>query len=112
MKNVKEFLVEKINAESPAFIKVLEAVPEDKLDWKPDPKSKTARELAGQIADEIGQIADIISTGAFDLNDQTFKHYTSVADMVAAFTAGAEKTKAALSAASDSDWDADATLTM
>ncbi len=112
MKNVKEYLIEKLDAELPAFISVFEALPADKLDWKPDPKSKTAKELASQMAQETGQIAEIITTGKIDFNASTFKTYSTSAEMVTAFKEGVEKAKTQLSTMNDSDWDADATLTM
>ena len=46
--------------ESVATKRVIEAIPEDKKSWKPDPKSKTAEELAWHIASvEVGMLHGI-----------------------------------------------------
>ena len=46
----KEFFLQTVKAEAPKFENVLRALPADKLDYKPDAKSRSAMELAGTIA--------------------------------------------------------------
>ena len=45
-----EFCIVRRKAEAPAFLKVLKAMPEGRLDYRPDPKSRTAAELAWLLA--------------------------------------------------------------
>jgi uncharacterized damage-inducible protein DinB len=47
---LKEIYLPQIRNEHPLTRKIIEAVPADKIDYKPDPKSKTAMELASHIA--------------------------------------------------------------
>jgi uncharacterized damage-inducible protein DinB len=112
MKTIKEYLIEKIDAELPAFVRVLEALPTDKLDWKPAPLSKTAMELATQMAAETHQMFEIFSTGKIDFDPTQFKSYASMPELVASFKEGMEKTKAELLKMSDADWEANADMMM
>ena len=45
MKTTREYFQECFEAEKPKFIKVLKAVPEDKSDYKPHPRSTSAKDL-------------------------------------------------------------------
>jgi uncharacterized damage-inducible protein DinB len=52
--------------------RVLDRVPEDKLTWKPHPRSMTLGQLALHIAQVPGDIATITRTEAFDVSTNTF----------------------------------------
>jgi len=101
-----------IDAETPAFVKVIEALPADKLDWKPDPKSATAFERAGQIAGEASQLSVILEKGIFNFDPEMKLPYSSTADMVAALKDGMAKAKTVVQGMSDADWEAPAAMTM
>jgi len=47
--------------------KLLERLPEDKLDFKPDPKSMTLGRLAGHVAEMVGWGAATLSTESLDV---------------------------------------------
>src|SRR3954453_139140 len=58
--NSRDFAIASFERESQATKRVIEAIPEDKKSWKPDPKSKTAEELAWHIASvEVGMLQGI-----------------------------------------------------
>ncbi len=46
--------------------KVLERVPEDKLDWRPHPKSNTIGWNANHLAEILGWVADTLAQPAWD----------------------------------------------
>lgn len=48
--------------------KVLEAVPPDKCEYKPDPNSRSAMELARHIAAADNRFLETVVNGVFDLN--------------------------------------------
>ena len=48
----------------------LERIPEDKLGWKPDPKSMTMGRLAGHIAEMPNWAAMTINTDALDRSEE------------------------------------------
>jgi uncharacterized damage-inducible protein DinB len=50
----RDFYVARRMAEFPGFVKVLKALPADKLDYKPHERSPTARQLVFTISAEVG----------------------------------------------------------
>lgn len=64
-KTVAEFLVADFSMEMQATLGVLGAVPKDRLDYKPDAKSKTALGLVRHIALEDEWILNCIANGQF-----------------------------------------------
>jgi uncharacterized damage-inducible protein DinB len=63
------FCLARRKAERAAFVKVLKAVPQDRRDYKPDPRSRTAAELAWVIAAEEAALAGVLETGAIEWKD-------------------------------------------
>jgi uncharacterized damage-inducible protein DinB len=61
MASMVESLVNEFREEVPATRKLLERVPNDKLSWKPHPKSRSLGELAMHVAN-IPRIAEAIAT--------------------------------------------------
>src|SRR5262245_37473922 len=59
----REFCIERRKAELPAFVRVLKAVPASRLDYRPDPKSRTAAELAWLLATEEAALVSLLDTG-------------------------------------------------
>lgn len=72
--------------EMPATAQVLAAVKDDNRDYRPDPKSRTAWELATHIALADGWFIDSIRDGKFEWNQEAVKQaeaqFTSVTDIV------------------------------
>jgi uncharacterized damage-inducible protein DinB len=84
--------------EFPATCQVLAAVKNDKRDYKPDPKSRTAWELATHLATADIWFIDSILKGAFEWNPDAAKQaegqFKSVDDVVAFYkTSFPEKLK-------------------
>ena len=52
--------------------RVLDRVPEQKLAWKPHPKSMTLGQLASHIASVPGNVARILQQDSFDVNHGNF----------------------------------------
>lgn len=53
--------------------KFLERVPEDKLDWRPHPKSMSLGQLALHVAGISGDLSGYLETNGLDLDDVTFQ---------------------------------------
>lgn len=64
--NDLEFCVVRRKTETPAFIRVLKAVPEGRLDYQPDPKARTARDLAWVMAVEELALLGVLEKGTVD----------------------------------------------
>ena len=61
-----EFFAACLEKEIPAFLKVLRAVPADKLDYKPHEKNTSAGGLAAQMALEMDSLAGVFDGGVID----------------------------------------------
>jgi uncharacterized damage-inducible protein DinB len=78
-----EFCIARRKAEWPAFVRVLKAVPPGRLDYRPDPKARTAAELAWMLAQEEAALVSLLETGTIEWKDTTPP--TRVEEIVAAF---------------------------
>ena len=89
-----KFLVEyfgnMLENESKTTAKVLAAVPDDKRDYKPDPKSRSAWEIAKHLATSDVWFLDSIIQGKFNFDpaveEQQSKQFNNVNDVVAYYT--------------------------
>ena len=61
-----EFCIARRKAERPAFIRVLKAIPETRSDYRPDPKARTAVELAWVLAVEEAALLRLVETGVVE----------------------------------------------
>jgi uncharacterized damage-inducible protein DinB len=58
-----EFFVQRWESEQPAFGKVLRAMPGDQLAYRPHERSKSAGDLAWQLAEEQRGLCDLLESG-------------------------------------------------
>jgi uncharacterized damage-inducible protein DinB len=66
--SIAQSLLPEFDQEMANTRKALERLPEDKLQWKPDPKSMTLGRLAGHVAEMPNWAAMTISTESLDIN--------------------------------------------
>ena len=84
--------------------KTLERVPEDKLSFKPDPKSMDLGRLAGHIAEMLSWGVITLQTDSLDLDGSHQPLIaTSRAQLLSEFDKNASSARAALEKASDAD---------
>jgi uncharacterized damage-inducible protein DinB len=69
--------------EFPAFVRVLKALPQNRLDYRPDPKARTAAELAWVMATEEAALLSLLETGQVEWKDE--KPPSSVDEIVSAY---------------------------
>lgn len=81
--NNLEFFISRRKAETPAFARVLKALPAGPLDYRPHPKSRTAGELAWLLAEADGALARLLDTGTIEWKET--KAPAKVEEIVAAF---------------------------
>lgn len=62
----REFCVQRRKAEQPAFLRVLKAVPQERRDYRADPKARTAAELAWLLAFEEAALVTLIDKGEIE----------------------------------------------
>lgn len=77
-------LLQELEQEAPTTRRVLERVPEDRLDWRPHDKSMTLGELAMHVARLPAAIAELSMQPGFDVKTQIPRPTaTSTAELVA-----------------------------
>lgn len=82
--------------------KMLERLPEGKLDYKPDPKSMTLGRLAGHVAEIVGWATSVLRDDFYNISpDQKAFEAQSRADALAEFDKNLPMTRAALAEAPD-----------
>jgi uncharacterized damage-inducible protein DinB len=95
---LRDFLLPAIEEEHKTTKRVLAAVPDAKNDYRPDPKSRSARELAWHIAVTEIHFLDSIASASFanlgpDPDNQTKNMAELIAYYETNFQAGLEKVK-------------------
>jgi uncharacterized damage-inducible protein DinB len=101
----KSFFIETIEAEKPTFIKVLKALPPDKLDFKPHEKARTAGQIAFQLASQPFFISAIITTGTPDFGNYKEPNKLDLADILALADKNSADLMKNLGAVSDEEWE-------
>jgi uncharacterized damage-inducible protein DinB len=79
---MREAILQGLGQELETTKKVLSAIPEDKRDYRPDPKSRTAWELAWHIASSDVQMTDEIADEKFTMEPRFKEEPKTVADLV------------------------------
>jgi len=108
--STREFFLQRWEAELPAFGKVLRAVPEGQLGYRPHERSSAAGMLAWQLAEEQKQLVQLVKEG--ELKFEITPHPTAIADIVAAWDKATAELRAALGSADDAKWASPASLLM
>jgi uncharacterized damage-inducible protein DinB len=97
-----EFCISRRKAEQPAFLRVLKALPADKLDYRPHPRSRTAAEVAWTIATEEADLATLLDHGKVDFKETT--PAVTLADIVATYERNAAAVDERLKRVDESTW--------
>ena len=108
--NDLEFCVVRRKAETPAFVRVLKAMPEDRLDYQPDPKARTARELAWVMAVEEQALLGVLDKGTIDWPSDPPP--ARAADIVAAYEKASAAVTEKLGALDEAAWRKNAAIKM
>ncbi|MEO8100648.1 MAG: DinB family protein [Acidobacteriota bacterium] len=101
--NIAQSLLPEFDQEMASTRTMLERVPEDKLSYKPDPKSMSLARLAGHVAEMPGWGAVTMTTDELDFASGDYKpqEMTSRAQILAAFDKTVAESRAAIAATSD-----------
>ena len=105
-----EFCIARRKAEQAAFVRVLKAVPEARSDYRPDPKSRTAAELAWLLAFEEEALVALLDTGSFAWTETPPP--ATVAETVAAFERNASAVDERLARLDGKAWEKKVKLIM
>jgi uncharacterized damage-inducible protein DinB len=96
-------ILHELDAENATTRRVLERVPEDRLTWKPHPKSMSLGELALHLAQSPGAIAEWAVPDSIDApaGGSGLRTPATTAEILAAHDEGAAKARAALEKVGD-----------
>ena len=98
-----EFCRSRRKAELPAFVRVLKALPQGRLDYRPDPKARTAAELASVLVAEEAALVALLDTGTIQWKEEAPAR--SVEEIVAAFERNAAAVDERLGRLDDAGWE-------
>jgi uncharacterized damage-inducible protein DinB len=98
----REFCLSRREAEVPTFVRVLKALPQGRLDYRPDPKARTAGELAGVVVAEEAALVELLDTGVVRWKEEPAK--ASVEEMVASFERSAAAVTERITKMDEAGW--------
>ena len=104
------FCISRRKAELAAFVRVLKAVPPGKLDYRPDPKARTAGELASLLAVEEAALVTLLETGTVEWKEPA--PMKNIEEIVAAFERSAAVVDQRLAHLDDAGWEKKARFLM
>jgi len=100
----KEFFLKHWEQEAAATRKVISRIPEDRCDYRADPKARTAREIAWLIVREEAALAEGLEKGVFDWKEVAAP--AKVSDVVAEYDRHHDAVTARLRALPGPRWEA------
>ncbi|MBX4200916.1 DinB family protein [Candidatus Parcubacteria bacterium] len=100
----KEFFIETLKDEAPRFKKAIEALPDDKHDYKVHERSRTAGNLAAQLAVQWKAISGILTAGQPNFDPHEMEKQTKD-EMLAKFDQGIAQMQKDLEVVSDEEWE-------
>ena len=110
MKNTREFFADSFKAEKPKFVRVLQAVPNDRKGYRPHEKCSTAGDIVWLVASEWGDACEIVDHGK--VNFVVKPAPAKVEDAVAAFEKNAGELEKRLAKLDDAAWEKNAQFLM
>ncbi len=103
--NNREFFLQRWQMETPVSAKVLAAMPEGKIDYRPHERSNTAAKIAWILPEEVDGLAEIIEKGQIDWASRP--HPGTFAEIAKAFDRAAGRLSASLAQVDDARWESE-----
>ena len=108
--STREFFLQRWEQEQPAFAKVLRAIPEGQLGYRPHERCTPAGALAWQLVEEQKQLAEMLDTG--QVKFALTQHPANATDIAAEWEKATDALRAKLKSADDAKWAGSAKLVM
>lgn len=103
MAQMVEAILSEFRDEAPATRRVLQRIPQDKLSWKPHPKSRSLGELGLHVANLFGLAEKIAASDEFAVGATAPAPVNSVEEIRAAFEKNFRSAEEALSKMTEQD---------
>ena len=100
--SLREFFLQRREAEFPAFIRVLKALPEDQLQYKPDERSPSAQQLVWTLTAELKACIDVVKDGKSEWKDVPIP---PLAEMLEMYERWSKELSESVAKMDDADWD-------
>ncbi len=108
--STRTFYLERLKAEAPKFVNVVRAVPSERAEYRPHPRSRSAGELAWMLADSMQAARELAEKGKVDWKERTAAtDVSAAADAIASAQASLAVCVAALN---DDAWGREAHFLM
>jgi hypothetical protein len=102
----REFFTETITSEQPIFERVLKAINPDKWNYRPDPVTKSGKQIATLLATEPAQLVTILKGQVLDFGTGVPEEPDLSLDQMITMLNGAfEDMKRIVKATSDAEWE-------
>jgi hypothetical protein len=102
----REFFIETIPSEQPIFERVLKAINQDKWSYRPDPVTKTGKQIATLLATEPAQLVTILKGEVLDFGTGIPAEPDLTLDQMITMLNGAfEDMKKIVKATTDNEWE-------
>src|SRR5436190_13798118 len=102
LKNFREYFQECFEAEKPKFVRVLKAVPADKADYRPHPRSTSAGDLVWLLASELRDACELVDRGEVSF---VAHPAPTVPESIAAYERNAADLQTRVATLDDARWD-------
>lgn len=102
MKNVLEYYKQCFDAEKPAFLRVMKAVPPEQAGYRPHPRSTPAGDLVWLLASELRDACDLVDRGEASYIPRPTP---SVPEAIAAYERNAADLHSRLANLDEAAWD-------
>lgn len=99
---LREYFLQRREAEAPVFMRVLNALPADQLSYKPDERSPSAEQLVWTLTAELKACIDAVTEGKAEA-----KHVPPppLAEMISLYEGWAKDLSDAVSKMTDEEWE-------
>jgi uncharacterized damage-inducible protein DinB len=108
--STREYFIQRWESEQAAFAKVLRAIPEGQLRYKPHERCTAAGALAWQLVEEQKQLSEMLDTG--QVKFAVTPHPEAAADIAAEWDKATNELRGKLKSADDAKWSGTAKLVM
>src|SRR4051812_23465164 len=97
----KEFFIKQWTSEIKATVNCINAVPDAKADYKPNPKNRSAHDLVSHLVGEAKDMVTMVEAGTIDHASATF---TNMAEAATAYETASKKFLEKLAATDEQTW--------
>ncbi len=103
MQSVVQGMLQELEHEAASTRKMLERVPDDKLDYKPHPRSFSLRQLASHLADALDWGISTMTVDSLEMDFEQWKPFSAAdrKELLAKWDAGVAELVGVMKAASD-----------